>query len=69
MGPFAGSVLAVLLYQFFKHEFVMSEGLKDEDEGMEEVKVVKADVVEESVKKPVRKPAARKTATRKTTKK
>ena len=53
MGPFIGSIVAVLLYQVFKYEPVNI----DDDEEMEVVGEV---VVEEPVKKPVRKPAARK---------
>jgi MIP family channel proteins len=55
VGPFIGSVIAVLLYQFFKYEFVTSADLEDEDD--EEVEEI---VVEEVVEKPARKPAARK---------
>jgi len=54
MGPFIGSILAVMLYQFFKSEPAMSEEPETED------------VV---VEVPVKKPAARKTTARKTAKK
>lgn len=62
VGPFIGSILAVLVHQFFKLELVMVDDLDedDEDEGME-VETVVEEVVEEPVKKPARKPAARKT--------
>jgi aquaporin TIP len=56
VGPFAGAVVAVLLYQFFKYEFVTSADIEDDED---EVEVI---VVEEAVEKPARKPAARKTA-------
>ena len=52
VGPFIGSLAAVLLYQFFKFEFVRSE--EDEMDDIEEVMVV------EPVEESVRKPAARK---------
>jgi len=58
IGPFIGSILAVLVYQVFKYEPVST----DEDEEMEEIEVV--DVVEEVVmEEPVRKPAPRKPST------
>jgi len=63
VGPFVGAVLAVLLYQFFKYEFVSSEMEVEDDEDEDEMEPV---VVEEPVAKP--KPA-RKPVTRKTTKK
>lgn len=62
VGPFVGAILAVLLYQFFKYEFVSSEIEMDEDEE----EVVEVVVIEEPMAKP--KPV-RKTTTRKTTKK
>jgi MIP family channel proteins len=64
VGPFVGAVLAVILYRFFKYEFVTSEDI-DDDENEEEVVIV----VEEPKEKPARKPAARKSTVRKTTKK
>jgi aquaporin Z len=68
VGPFIGSIVAVLLYTFFKYEFVTSADIEDEED--EEVEVVEVVVVEEQpVEKPARKPATRKPAVRKTTKK
>jgi len=51
VGPFIGAVLAVLVYQFFKLEFVMVDDLDDEEEIVEVEEVV----VEEPVKKITRK--------------
>ena len=65
VGPFIGSVVAVILYRFFKYEFVTSEDIDDDEENEEDVVVV----VEEPKEKPARKPAARKSTVRKTTKK
>jgi len=60
VGPFIGSIIAVLLYQVFKSEPEMS----DELEKVEELEVVEKVIIEEPVKKTVRKPAAR-TSTKK----
>ena len=57
VGPFVGSIMAVLLYRFFKMDFASSE----EVEEMEVVEIVDEVVVEKPIKKPARKPAARKT--------
>jgi len=65
VGPFVGSILAVLLYRFFKS----APMIQDEIEDVEVVEFVEEVVVEEPVKKPTRKPAVRKSATRKTVKK
>ena len=65
VGPFIGSVVAMILYRFFKYEFVTSEDIDDDEEKEEDVVVV----VEEPKEKPARKPAARKSTVRKTTKK
>jgi len=64
VGPFVGSIVAVLLYKFFKYEPVT----RDEIEDVEVVEFVEEVVVEKPVKKPARKPAARKSTTRKTKK-
>jgi len=57
VGPFMGSIVAVLLYQFFKTEPAMNA----EFEEFEESEVVEEEVIiEEPVKKPARKPVARK---------
>ena len=67
VGPFVGSILAVLIYQLLKYESVMDDEFEDVevlDEVIEEV-VVEAPVVEETVKKSTRKPVARKSSTRK----
>ena len=56
VGPFIGSIVAVLLYQFLKSDPAMDE----EFDEIEEVEVVEEVVVEEPVKKPARKPAVRK---------
>lgn len=58
VGPFAGSVLAVLVYRFLKYEFVTIDEDATEIEEVEEVKQTPA--VEKPVKKTARKPAARK---------
>ena len=69
VGPFAGSIVAVLLYKFFKYEPAIRDDL-DEFEDMEVVEVVEEVVVEEPVKKPARKSVtARKSTSRKKTKK
>ena len=60
VGPFIGSVVAVLLYQFFKYEFVTVDDVDDMEEDDELVEVEEV-VVEEPVKKPARKPTTRKT--------
>jgi len=57
VGPFIGSVAAVLIYRFFKYEPPLIEDIEEEE------------IAEEPVKKPARKPTARKSTTRKTTKK
>jgi len=67
VGPFLGALLAVLLYQFFKYEFVTSEDFEDDDEDEDE-KIVEVEVFEEPVEKPARKPSARKTTAKKITK-
>jgi MIP family channel proteins len=71
VGPFIGSIFAVLLYTFFKYEFVTSADIEDEDVEEVEVIVVEEEPVEKKpARKPAtRKPATRKPATRKTTKK
>lgn len=62
VGPFIGSIVAVLLYQFFRFEPI-SMGDDDEDD---EVEFVDEVIIEE----PVKKPATRKSSTaRKTAKK
>ena len=65
VGPFIGSIVAVLLYKFFKLEPTIREEIED----VEVVEFVEEVVVEEPVKKPARKPAVRKSTTRKTAKK
>ncbi len=62
VGPFFGSIVAVLFYRFFKMDF----GSREEVEEMEIVEIVEEVVVDEPVKRSVRKPAARKPTTRKT---
>jgi len=57
VGPFVGSIVAVLLYKFFKYE----PAIEDEVDEIEIVEFVEEVVVEKPVKKPARKPAARKT--------
>lgn len=59
VGPFVGSILAVLVYQLFKYEPAELEEF-EEIEVVEEV-VVEEPVVVEPVKKTARKPAVRKT--------
>jgi len=68
VGPFAGAVLAVLIYQVFKFEPASRAEMEDMDDD-EIVEFVEEMIVEEPVKTPARKPAARKSASRKTTKK
>jgi len=66
VGPFLGAVVAVLLYQLFKFEFVSADDLdNEEDEDDDEEVVIEEIVVEEVVEKPV----ARKSTARKATKK
>jgi len=60
VGPFIGSILAVLLYQLLKYEPLAVEDIEED----EEIEVVDVEVVETG-----KKPAARKSAARKTTKK
>jgi len=57
VGPFVGSIVAVLLYKFFKLE----PAIREEIEDVEVVEFVEEVVIEKPVKKPARKPAARKT--------
>jgi MIP family channel proteins len=70
VGPFVGSIVAVLVYKLFQYTPATSDEFDefDEDE-IEVVEVIEEVVIEEPVKKPARKPTARKSATRKTTKK
>ncbi len=65
VGPLVGSIVAVLLYKFFKSGPTLVEEIED----VEVVEFVEEVVIEEPVKKPARKPAARKSTPRKTTKK
>jgi MIP family channel proteins len=61
VGPFIGSIIAVLLYQLFKSETVISEEIIEVEE-IEESDVVDEMIIEEPVKKTTRKPAVRKPA-------
>ena len=56
VGPFIGSIVAVLLYQMFKSEPSLDEELEE----VEELEVIEEIIVEEPVKKTARKPAVRK---------
>ena len=53
VGPFVGSIVAVLLYKFFKYE----PAIEDEVDEIEIVEFVEEVVVEKPVKKPARKTA------------
>lgn len=57
VGPFIGSVIAVILYQFFKYEFVTVDDVDDMEDDDELVEVVETEevVAEEPSKKPARK--------------
>jgi len=66
VGPFAGSIIAVLVYKFFQYTPATNDEF-DEDE-IEVVEFIEEVVIEEPMKKPARKPAARKSTARKTTK-
>jgi len=61
VGPLAGAILAVLIYQVFKYEPMSIDDMEDDDEIVEFVEEI---VVEEPVKKPVRKSAVRKTTSK-----
>jgi len=61
IGPFVGSILAVLVYQLFKYEPTPMEEFEEVEVVEETVEVVDVPVVEDAAKKPTRKPTARKT--------
>jgi hypothetical protein len=60
VGPFIGSIIAVLLYQLFRDVPELGEEL-DEAEEIEELEVEEELIFKEPVKKATRKPAVRKT--------
>ena len=62
VGPFVGSILAVLVYQLFKYEPVMDEDLEEIEEVEVVEEVVEEAVVEEPIAEPARKPTKRKTS-------
>jgi MIP family channel proteins len=69
VGPFLGSILAVMLYQFLKTEPVLME--EDEAEEVEEkvVEIIEPVIVEKVPEKPAKKPTTRRPASvRKSTK-
>jgi len=70
VGPLLGSLVAALLYQFFKYEPIMIDDMDDDELEVEEFAEEDEEVVVEApVKKSARKPAARKSTTRRTAKK
>ena len=60
VGPFIGSIVAVLLYQLFRAEPELREEI-DEAEEVEELEVEEELIIEAPVKKTTRKPSVRKT--------
>lgn len=62
VGPFLGSILAVLVYQFLKSEPAIEEDMEEAEEEVVVMEQVEEPVVEEPVKKARKSPARSKTA-------